>query len=529
MRTVLLLLRGFSIRTRMWGAVLMVLAMFLLVGAVGVAGGWKIKSLNEDFMVHSIHEIDAVALTRIHLAQVRLNEKQMVIDYEDPAAVARHHALWKTELGATRASLASLLEGAEDEDNPLAREAIERLASYAKRCEPVLANIQSGGYDTARVADRMLSKAKEEVTVAEQRVNEIATIIGNEARDTQAEARRTMLHVMIAFLGTVGVVVLVVAPLTLLNSASITGPIGYAATVAESIAGGDLTRPIRLDGKDEATHLLASLERMQHSLREVVGQVHQSSQSIQRSSAEVASGNGDLSQRTEQAAGSLQQTASSMEQLTATVRHSAEAAGQAKALAASAASVAQRGGSVVGQVVSTMNEINTSSRRINDIIGTIDGIAFQTNILALNAAVEAARAGEQGRGFAVVAAEVRSLAQRSAQAAREIKGLIGASVERVEAGSQLVANAGSTMDDIVASVQRVAHIIGEISTAAVEQSSGIGQVNRSVSELDHMTQQNAALVEQSAAAAESLKEQASTLTALVATFRIGNGAAAPAA
>jgi methyl-accepting chemotaxis protein len=209
-----------------------------------------------------------------------------------------------------------------------------------------------------------------------------------------------------------------------------------------------------------------------------------------------------------------------MEQLTGTVRQSAAAAGQAKDLAATAAGVAQRGGQVVAQVVTTMQEINASSHRINDIIGTIDGIAFQTNILALNAAVEAARAGEQGRGFAVVAGEVRSLAQRSAEAAREIKSLIGASVERVEAGTQLVASAGSTMNDIVASVQRVSDIIGEISTAAAEQSTGIGQVNRAVTDLDHMTQQNAALVEQSAAAAESLREQAGTLTSLVATFRL---------
>jgi methyl-accepting chemotaxis protein len=213
-----------------------------------------------------------------------------------------------------------------------------------------------------------------------------------------------------------------------------------------------------------------------------------------------------------------------MEQLTGAVRQSAESAHQAQQLAASAADVAQRGGSVVAQVVSTMQEINTSSRRIADIIGTIDGIAFQTNILALNAAVEAARAGEQGRGFAVVASEVRSLAQRSAEAAREIKALIGDSVQRVDAGSKLVADAGSTMSEIVASVQRVTDIIGEISSAATEQSSGIGQVNGAVAELDHMTQQNAALVEQSAAAAESLKSQAEVLAGVVGTFKF-NGEA----
>jgi methyl-accepting chemotaxis protein len=275
-----------------------------------------------------------------------------------------------------------------------------------------------------------------------------------------------------------------------------------------------------VEGTDEAATLLAALNRMQDSLRSVVGQVHESSSSIRHASSEVASGNTDLSHRTEQAASSLQQTASSMEQLTSTVRHSAESARQASQMAGSAAQVAQRGGQVVAQVVSTMDEINHSSKKIADIIGTIDGIAFQTNILALNAAVEAARAGEQGRGFAVVAGEVRSLAQRSAAAAREIKTLIGASVDRVQAGSKLVADAGSTMDEIVASVQRVADIIGEITAAAGEQSAGIGNVNSAVTQLDSMTQQNAALVEQSAAAAESLREQAERLSGVVGTFKL---------
>jgi methyl-accepting chemotaxis protein len=337
---------------------------------------------------------------------------------------------------------------------------------------------------------------------------------------TQAEFRATMQQVLLAFAATLVAVLLVVVPLTLLNSHSITSPIEHAVAVANSIASGDLTSPIRGEGRDEAAALLQALGRMQDSLREMVGQVHHSSLSIQNSSAEVAVGNNDLSSRTEEAAQSLQQTASSMQQLTANVRLNAEAALEANRLATSAADVAQRGGGAVAQVVSTMDEINASSRRIADIIGTIDGIAFQTNILALNAAVEAARAGEQGRGFAVVATEVRSLAQRSAAAAREIKTLIGASVERVEAGTRQVADAGHTMTEIVASVQRVSHIIHSISTATAEQSTGLGQVNGSVGDLDRMTQQNAALVEQSAAAAESLKEQAMRLGDLVSTFRL---------
>ncbi len=303
---------------------------------------------------------------------------------------------------------------------------------------------------------------------------------------------------------------------------SVTAPVNEAVRAAETIASGDLTQRVESQRRDELGDLLRTVGRMQDSLRTLVGQVRASSDSIGTASTEIASGNQDLSSRTEQTASNLQQTASSMEQLTGTVRQSADSARQANQLAASAAEVAQRGGSVVSQVVSTMDEINSASRKISDIIGTIDGIAFQTNILALNAAVEAARAGEQGRGFAVVAGEVRTLAQRSAEAAREIKALIGASVEKVDTGSKLVADAGSTMNEIVASVQRVTDIIGEITAAASEQSDGIGQVNTAVTQLDQMTQQNAALVEQSAAAAESLKDQAQRLAQVVASFRLAS-------
>jgi methyl-accepting chemotaxis protein len=302
----------------------------------------------------------------------------------------------------------------------------------------------------------------------------------------------------------------------------IVSELGRAAAVADEVAHGNLGVDASTQRTDEVGDLMHALDTMARQLNQSISTVMRSSESIRLSSAEIATGNQDLSVRTEQTASNLQRASSSTEQLTGTVRQSAESAQQANQLASTAAAVAARGGVVVAQVVSTMDEINTSSRKISDIIGVIDGIAFQTNILALNAAVEAARAGEQGRGFAVVATEVRSLAGRSAAAAREIKSLIGVSVEKVESGSRLVADAGLTMTEIVDSVQRVSDIIGEISSAAHEQSNGIGEVNTAVSELDQMTQQNAALVEQSAAAAESLKEQALSLAQVVSSFKLSN-------
>jgi methyl-accepting chemotaxis protein-2 (aspartate sensor receptor) len=297
-------------------------------------------------------------------------------------------------------------------------------------------------------------------------------------------------------------------------------PLSELTTVVKAVADGDLTHSFASERDDEIGALVQEVEGMRQRYQTALSQVRASVDSIGTASAEIASGNQDLSARTEQTASNLQRTASSMELLTTTVHQSADSARQANQLAASAAEVAARGGTVVGQVVATMDAINHSSRKIADIISVIDGIAFQTNILALNAAVEAARAGEQGRGFAVVASEVRSLAQRSAEAAREIKALIGASVDKVTSGSALVQNAGTTMDEIVRSVQRVSDIIGEISSTSAEQSNGIGEVNTAVSQLDQMTQQNAALVEESAAAAESLREQAERLAQAVSVFRL---------
>ncbi len=303
---------------------------------------------------------------------------------------------------------------------------------------------------------------------------------------------------------------------------SITLPLRRAETMAQSIADMDLTGvPQTSYANDETGRLLRAIDIMRAALQRSLRQMRGVVDNVSTASMQIATGNQDLSARTEQTASNLEETASSMEELTSTVRQSADSARQANQLASSAAQVAQRGGQVVAQVVATMDEINASSSKIADIIGVIDGIAFQTNILALNAAVEAARAGEQGRGFAVVASEVRSLAGRSADAAKEIKTLIDASVSSVQSGAKQVQDAGSTMSEIVASVSRVTDIIGEISAAASEQSQGIGQINAAVNQLDQMTQQNAALVEESTAAAESLKEQARLLAEAVSTFKLG--------
>jgi methyl-accepting chemotaxis protein len=301
---------------------------------------------------------------------------------------------------------------------------------------------------------------------------------------------------------------------------TITVPLREAVGVAEKVAHGDLTSTIQRRSSDETGQLLFALTNMNEALSGIVSEVRACTDAVTSASQQIAAGNADLSSRTEEQAASLEETAASMERLYSAVRQNSENAGQANELATGASAVAVQGGQVVGEVVQTMASINASSKKIVDIIAVIDGIAFQTNILALNAAVEAARAGEQGRGFAVVASEVRSLAQRSAAAAKEIKGLITDSVVKVESGSQLVAQAGKTMDQIVSSVKRVTDIMGEIAAATQDQTAGIEQVNQAVVQMDETTQQNAALVEQAAAAAESMKEQAETLTRAVAVFRL---------
>ncbi|MEY2655630.1 MAG: hypothetical protein RLZZ524_2658 [Pseudomonadota bacterium] len=400
-----------------------------------------------------------------------------------------------------------------------ARPVVER---YVASARTVIANA-GRDIDAARQASVPLQQAFEELEVGLGALSEL--IEADAARAAETATAATALATWVT-LGGLLLASLSIMAGALLLARSMTAPMDHAVDVAVQIAQGDLGVAVRTAGNDETRRLLDSLSTMQISFGGIVREVKHNAEEVATASTQIAQGNNDLSQRTEQQASALQQTAATMEQLSATVRNNTDNARQANQLALGASHVASQGGEVVGQVVSTMRGINDSSKKIADIIAVIDGIAFQTNILALNAAVEAARAGEQGRGFAVVASEVRLLAQRSADAAREIKALIGGSVDKVEAGTQQVHVAGQAMTDIVRHIEQVGELIRGLATAAAEQRSGIGQVDAAVSQLDQVTQQNAALVEESAAAAESLREQAHVLSGSVRRFRLqGDGVA----
>ena len=454
---------------------------------------------NRHILMHTIAEMDDVeakiAAARLTVANAfDKYAKELVSDEEDrrafadvKAATARYEAIWEKIQPISR-------EAATD---PAKAEEATRmlLGDSAKAYADVRAALDTWWQHNLRLSS-----------------------------ENEASATSTHLRALYILAGVTAFAILAGAVAGLLITRSITAPVARAVALARRVAQGDLTGTIAAQGRDEVADLLRALAAMNDGLAKVVGDVRSSAESIATGSGQIAAGNVDLSQRTEEQASNLQQTAASMEQLHATVKNNADAARQASRLAEAASDVAAQGGAVVGEVVATMHEIADSARQIGDIIGVIDGIAFQTNILALNAAVEAARAGEQGRGFAVVASEVRSLAQRSAQAAKEIKTLINASGERVDAGSRQVQRAGATMAEIVGSVKRVNDLIGEITAATIEQTTGIGQVNDAVTQLDQVTQQNAALVEESTAASASLRQQADHLVAAVGAFRVVGGA-----
>ncbi|RYF24192.1 MAG: HAMP domain-containing protein [Comamonadaceae bacterium] len=506
------------IAQKLWLAVFLIVV--LLGGVVGLAGYRTVQvQAQADAIAREMQERVAAAVRWSGLTETNAARTQALIVSGDPAVEVE----FKDLIAATSAQITEVQKSLEamalaDADKAQmakvagARKTMIDLRGQARQIKSAgrqdeAVQLVKQRYNPAVGA--YLQSLREFVQLQEQTA---------QARLAEVAAART-LTLQVAAVAVLALLLAIVAGAHYLIG-SIQRPLAQANALAARIAGGDLSSQGHVTRGDEFGDLLRSQYAMSEALAGVVQQVRHSTDSIAIASAEIATGNHDLSSRTEQASSNLQETAAAMEQFTSTLQQSASSAQQASGLAANAAGVAQRGGDVVTQVVSTMEDIHHSSKKIADIIGVIDGIAFQTNILALNAAVEAARAGEQGRGFAVVAGEVRSLAQRSAEAAKEIKQLIGTSVERVAAGSRLVRDAGTTMEDIVRSVQRVNDMIGEITAAASEQSAGIGQVNQSVGQLDQMTQQNAALVEQSAAAAQSLREQAEQLARTVSVFTI---------
>ncbi len=509
---------------KLWLAVLVIVLM--LAGVVGFAGLRSARAQVESDAVTAAMKLRVDSATRwVGLTESNAARTQAVIVSSDPAV---EDAL-KGVMAATTQQVSEVQKKIEalplsDADRAqMAKIAAARQAMLDARAQARKLKADGQQQEAVAFVEKSFSPASDAYLKALHDFVEMQQQAERDQLQSIAASRVTTIRVGIFAMV---LVILAIGAGAFLLIRSIQRPLRQANELAAHIAAGDLSQRADIQRQDEFGDLLRSLYAMSTSLAGTVQQVRHSTDSIATASAEIASGNHDLSARTEQTSSNLQETAAAMEQFTSTIAQSASSAQQASSLAASATGVARRGGEVVTQVVATMDEINHSSKKIADIIGVIDGIAFQTNILALNAAVEAARAGEQGRGFAVVASEVRSLAGRSAEAAKEIKQLIGTSVEKVEAGSRLVQDAGTTMQDIVQSVQRVNDMIGEITAASTEQSSGISQVNQAVGNLDQMTQQNAALVEQSAAAAQSLREQAEQLAQVVSTFRLGSEAVA---
>ena len=495
-------------------------AILLITALIAATGMWRIASLQGASERVATQEIEQQTLVENWASDIRLNWvrteaflKAIDRDYMEKLTADTQATAKGIEGKVQR--IEGLVQGDKN------RAQLATIAAASKAYNDKLAEIRElhrgGEPNVPTLVDKDLRPLADKYL---QSLDDLRTAMAAQLADSQGDTS-TLAKASQVLLG-VGTLIAVAlgALLAFTVTRSIVQPVQRGKQAAESIADGDLTHPIEASGNDETGQLLQALATMQSRLATIVGNVRHNAEGVATASVEIASGNNDLSARTEQQASALQQTAASMEELGSTVRQNADNARTANQLAMSASTVAQQGGDVVAEVVETMKGINDSSRKIADIISVIDGIAFQTNILALNAAVEAARAGEQGRGFAVVAGEVRSLAGRSAEAAKEIKGLIGTSVERVERGAALVDKAGATMSEVVASIRRVTEIMGEISAASSEQSQGVSQVGEAITQMDQATQQNAALVEQSAAAADSLKTQAGQLVDAVAVFRL---------
>ena len=509
----------FSVSQKLW-----CLVVGLLLGLLMVLGG-SLAYLDRVYVqvaTEATRAQDAVTLANMwrNLTEKSLDHTIVAATASDSALITQQQQLLANSQNQIAEVQKKLQAVATDAASLQALDVIAQQRSQTLQSNAaVQAAIDADNHEGAlELVEKQLRPHAQSYIAAQQQFVELQDRIRLQAM-ADGEAMQSRAYWIIGVVSAVIVLLSIMAAMWILRT--ITAPLQEAVSLADKIAAGDLTAAVSDNRQDELGHLLRSLNTMAERLRTVVGQVRSGVESVSSASSQIATGNQDLSARTEQTAANLEETAASMEELTATVTQSADTARQANQLASTAAQAAEQGGQVVQRVVQSMGQITDSSRKIADIIGVIDSIAFQTNILALNAAVEAARAGEQGRGFAVVAGEVRSLAQRSAEAAKEIKQLITTSVDNVQSGSQQVELAGQSMTEIVASVRRVSDLIGEITASSTEQRDGINQVNQAVSNLDQMTQQNAALVEESSAAALSMQEQAERLAEVVSIFKLG--------
>jgi methyl-accepting chemotaxis protein len=506
-----------KISTRLTASFALISVLVLLLGAVALIKVSEIRGEFQLVMKDRIPKVEEIAEVKDALNENARHMRNLFIMTD------------KSQLAEERAGIAANDQIASDKiahlekviTSPigtilLANVADARLA-YREPRDRMLQDLQGGSIDEARTA--LLGKVRPQQLAYLAALDGLITYQKELMVDSAGTVDQAVNSTLLIVPGCAAAVVLLGIFLSISIVRSTVRPINEAVEIARAVAQGNLAIAVKTGGTSETGLLLNALHDMKERLASIVGDVRRSSDSVASASSQIAQGNDDMSGRTEKQASALEQTAAAMEQLQSAVKQNADSAGKANEMATSASDIATRGGAVVEQVVSTMQQINESSKKISDIISVIDGIAFQTNILALNAAVEAARAGEQGRGFAVVASEVRSLAQRCADAAREIKVLIGASVERVHSGTLLADQAGATMNDIVTSVRSVSTIIGDISRSSREQSDGVAQVGEAITQMDQVTQQNAALVEESAAAAESLREQAEQLVSAVAVFR----------
>ncbi|PTN11403.1 methyl-accepting chemotaxis protein [Nitrosomonas aestuarii] len=504
--------------------IMMIGTLSLLLVSIGGIGLYGIDQSNQGLKtVYEDRTVPAVDLATVldRMQRTRLNAVVAANLRSDAAAKERTQMTMERDAEIDNVWKKYIVTTLTAEEEKFANTFTRQWEVYKESRDRTMMHAMAGNFDAA--IENANGDAAPKFDAVHETIFDLITLQGRVAAQEYAQAQDNFNNIfMISSVSIVmGVILAVVIGIMLIRT--IVGSINEAVSVANAVASGDLTSRIEVSSNNETGRLMHALKQMNDNLVELVGKVRTGTDSIFTASSEIASGNSDLSQRTEEQASSLEETASSMEELTSTVRQNADNARQANQLASGASEVAVKGGAVVGQVVQTMSAINDSSKKIVDIISVIDGIAFQTNILALNAAVEAARAGEQGRGFAVVATEVRTLAQRSAAAAKEIKELISDSVSKVEDGTKLVDEAGATMNEIVNAVKRVTDIMAEISAASQEQSSGIEEVNQAVTQMDEVTQQNAALVEEAAAAAESMQEQAQNLLQAVSLFKLSGG------